>query len=343
MQRGAAVVRQLLTFARKDGVSFQVIDVNDVANECANIVRETFPKNIELSLELSPRLPAIKADPNQLHQSLLNLCVNARDAMPDGGRLAIATDLSELETVRQSCPDANEPRYVHIRISDTGGGMDEATKSRIFEPFFTTKGTGKGSGLGLPVVYGIVQGHRGCIGVETKPGKGTTFDLFLPAREPRVKDRPRDSAKKAVSTGGAEKILVVEDEEMLRVSLRSLLESEGYSVRTACDGVEALELYRREAADIDLVVLDHELPRLSGWDAFRGMREWNPRAEAILASGHVERHRVTQMLAGGARAVVGKPYTADAILSKIREVIDTIAREGAGDLPKVPFGTAPRA
>jgi signal transduction histidine kinase/ActR/RegA family two-component response regulator len=336
VQRGAAVVRQLLTFARRDGVSFEPVDVNEILGECGNIVRETFPKKIELALELAPDLPRIQADPNQLHQAFLNLCVNARDAMPSGGKLTIESGVAARDEIRERFPESTEATYLHVRFADTGVGMDGRTRTRLFEPFFTTKVAGKGSGLGLPVVYGIVQGHQGLIAVDSRPGEGASFDIYLPVRDRLPeKETSRETAKTAGERNGTEKILLVEDEAMLRDSVQSLLESEGYSVVTAADGVEAVDLYRRRGAEINVVVFDQELPRLSGWDALRQIRDVNPNVSAIVASGHLDRTKESEVRAWGARAVVRKPYTAERILTAIREVLEA-DRATAASLPPGP-------
>jgi signal transduction histidine kinase len=182
--RAAGLIRQLLTFAQKGPVDYSSLDLNATVSEFARIIRETFPSTIELALELDPRLPAIHGDPNQISQLLLNVAVNARDAMPEGGRLAIRTLPGNKRALKKKFSEAAGGDYVALRVSDSGFGMDESVRSRIFEPFFTTKETGKGTGLGLAVVYGIMQSHRGLLDVESAPGRGTTFHFYFPV-EPR--------------------------------------------------------------------------------------------------------------------------------------------------------------
>src|SRR5262249_36657764 len=183
VERGAALVRQLLTFARRDETSFRAVDINEVAREGAARASETFPKRTSIELDLAPSLPKISADPNHLHQALLNLCVNARDAIADRGRISISSGAVEGQELRARFTEADAPRYVRLTVADTGFGMDETTRSRIFEPFFTTKGKGEGTGLGLPVIYGIVKNHSGLVDVESQPGKGTAITLYFPVRE----------------------------------------------------------------------------------------------------------------------------------------------------------------
>lgn len=193
VQRGAAVVRQLLTFARREGVSFRLVDVNEIVRECAEMISETFPKRITISLNLSPDLPKIHANANQLHQAILNLCVNARDAISGRGQLTLGTEIVPGTNIRPLFAEASEDLYVCVGTSDTGAGMDEETRSRIFEPFFTTKGVSGGSGLGLPVVYGIVKSHAGFIGLKSEPGNGTSFSLYFPVHRAEEDPKKRDS------------------------------------------------------------------------------------------------------------------------------------------------------
>ncbi|HSD72450.1 MAG TPA: PAS domain S-box protein, partial [Thermoanaerobaculia bacterium] len=184
VERGAALVRQLLTFARHEVVKFEPVDVNAIVSEVASMITETFPRSITISLDLAPERPKINADAGQLHQALLNLCVNARDAMPEGGTLLLATALARGEVLRSRRADAGDDRYVCIGVADTGVGMDEDTQKRIFEPFFTTKGKERGSGLGLAVVYGVAETHGGFVEVDSEPGGGSRFSIYLPMRSP---------------------------------------------------------------------------------------------------------------------------------------------------------------
>jgi two-component system, cell cycle sensor histidine kinase and response regulator CckA len=214
VERGAALVRQLLTFARHEVVKFEPVDVNAIVGEVASMIRETFPPSVEIALDLSPELPTISADASQLHQALLNLCVNARDAMPGGGTLRLATALARGAALRARRVDAEEERYVCIGVADTGIGMDEETRHRIFEPFFTTKGREHGSGLGLAVVYGVANSHGGFVDVESEPGGGSRFSIYLPMRstgDERLHPQRGESIERP--SRRSEAILVVEDAE----------------------------------------------------------------------------------------------------------------------------------
>ena len=329
VERGSAVVKQLLTFARKTEVAFEPTDVNVVVEELTSMLRETFPKSIKVQKKLSEDLPRIHADPNQLHQALLNLAVNARDAMPQGGVLTVGSDAVSGPTLRAKFPEASAETYVELCVADTGHGMDATTRRRIFEPFFTTKGA-KGQGLGLAVVYGIVNAHHGWIDLETEAGKGTTFRLYfavsavavegsVPPEARRKETRQLTSSRKTEARGRV--VLFVEDEEMLLRPVRSLLEENGYEVLTAADGVEAVKCFAQNADRISAVLLDLGLPRLGGWQAFLKMRELDPTVRCIVASGNLDADQRDEMMKAGVLASVRKPYTGDQILKAVRTVI----------------------
>lgn len=320
--RGAALVRQLLTFARHEAIKFEPVDVNAIVREVASMIRETFPRSIAIELDLAPELPTINANVSQLHQALLNLCVNARDAMPEGGTLQLATAVARREALRARRVDADEERYVCIGVSDTGTGMDEKTRQRIFEPFFSTKGKEQGSGLGLAVVYGITNAHGGIVEVDSQPGEGTRFSIYLPAR---FSDRESGRNQRDESTpreeGSNETILVVEDEQLLLDSMKALIESEGYRVLAAKDGVEAVELYGRHHDEIAVVLADLGLPRLGGWEAFLEMKKLNPTVRAVFTSGTIETPQGTEMRKHGVEVSVRKPFTATEMLGAIRRAL----------------------
>jgi two-component system, chemotaxis family, CheB/CheR fusion protein len=328
VERGSAVVRQLLTFAKKTDVAFELTDANVVVREVVSMLHETLPKQIKVQTKLAERLPRIHADPNQLHQALLNLAVNARDAMPQGGVLTLGTDMVTGETLRRKFPEASGRRYVELCVADTGKGMDDETRRRIFEPFFTTKGP-DGQGLGLAVVYGIVNAQRGWIDLETESGKGTTFRLYVevpdadgtdlaeaPGREARRKDS-RQVTVSVKNTGERRTLLVVEDEEMLLNPIRDMLEENGFEVLTAGDGREAVACYAENAGRIDLVLLDLGLPRLGGWQAYLEMRKANPALRCIIASGNLDAEQRAVMQKEGVGATVRKPYTSSQILQAV--------------------------
>jgi nitrogen-specific signal transduction histidine kinase/ActR/RegA family two-component response regulator len=322
LKRGVSLVRQLLTFARKTDSVFEPILVNDIVKEVTKLIGGTFAKTIEVVTDLSPRLPAIVADGSQIHQVLLNLCVNARDAMPAGGRLRIETSVVEGNLVRQKFPIALGNRYVAIEVRDSGTGMDEATKTRMFEPFFTTKESGKGTGLGLAVVFGIVQTHSGFIDVVSEVGKGSAFSVYLP-----VEVAPNTALKKPKvsfdeSMGGTETILFVEDEALLFETSKIALVSKGYKVLYAKDGLEALDEFRKHFKEIKLVLTDVDLPKLGGEKLVKALLEINPKLKIIFASGYIEPGVKAEILKSGAKAFLGKPYDHVSMLATVREVLD---------------------
>jgi CheY-like chemotaxis protein len=346
IDRGAAFVRQLLTFARRsDTDKHEVVDLNAVVKELEAMLRETLPAPITLEMRLDEGVPAVEADSTQLHQALLNLAVNARDAMPHGGRLEIGTAAETGETVRQRFPAADAGRYASITVRDTGNGMDGETKRRIFEPFFTTKQSIGGSGLGLAVAYGIVQGHAGFIDVESEPAKGAAFTIYLPAAEDgggRKKKPPakseagkRGAPAKSTSDAPAPKasaaseaprsaktVLLVEDEPLLLDSMRALAESEGYRVLTATDGADAVRLYETATPRVDVVVSDVKMPRLGGWETYLKIRQQDPSVRVILASGVADRAERRKWKEAGVRASLRKPFNADEFLRTLREATE---------------------
>lgn len=329
VERGAGLVRQLLTFARKADPSFHPIEVNETVREMSKVLKETFPKSIAIENVLRESIPRITADTTQLHQALLNLCVNSRDSMierkdgrPTGGTLRLMTGSVNGSEIQKKFPEALSDQFVVVSVQDTGEGMDEATKSHIFEPFFTTKELGKGTGLGLAVVYGVINSHHGFIDVESTKGVGTTFHLYFPVSDDLVVEIPEAPERNDRNTRGHETILIVEDEEMLRNLVKDLLESSGYHVFAAADGMEGYEIFKAHSDRVALVLSDMGLPRLGGWEMFQKMRELKPNVQAILASGYFDPNLKLDMLKAGARDFIQKPYVSDEILKRIREILD---------------------
>jgi PAS domain S-box-containing protein len=320
IRRGSGLVGQLLTFARKTDVLFEPVNVNAALQEIVKMLSATFPKMYTFSLNVDTSIPLISADSNQLPQVLMNLCVNARDAMPDGGTVTLSTEVVEGAVLRKRFSEAREQQYICVSVSDTGTGMDEATRNRMFEPFFTTKGNGKGTGLGLAVVYGVLRSHHGFIDVESEISLGTTFRLyfFVPPKDVRSSSTSQPAEEEVAR--GTETILLIEDEEILLRSISDLLNENGYTVLTARDGMEAVEVYARNKEEIELVLSDVGLPKQSGWDTFLKIREINPAIRFIFASGNLDPNLKAELSKKGVRNFIEKPYVSDEILKSIREV-----------------------
>jgi PAS domain S-box-containing protein len=322
LKRGTGVVRQLLTFARKGEAVLESVTLNDIVEEIHKLILQTFPKAIEIVVQLSPKSPHIRADNTQIHQVMLNLCVNARDAMPEGGTLFISTQIISKEEIQIRFPLAPSKNYAVIEVSDTGMGMDESTKSRIFEPFFTTKKSNKGTGLGLSTVFGIARSHNGYIDVESKPGEGTIFGVYFPLEERTPEILNNQKIRPSEPLGGNETILLVEDEPLLSEITEMALVSNGYKVFTAKDGLEAVETYQKHFADLHLVLTDIELPKISGEELVKRLIAIKSSTKIIITSGHLEVEMKERILTLGAKSFLSKPYDQVQILSIIRKVLD---------------------
>lgn len=323
VDRGAGLVRQILTFARKTDTSFESFDISDLVKEIISMLQQTFPKIITFKTTIPKYVPHIYADHTQMHQAILNLCVNARDAMPQGGEISLT--ISEVSGIKlkERFSSASQDSYIRVDVSDTGMGMDESTRNQIFDPFFTTKEKGKGTGLGLSVVYGIMHAHQGFIDVESTVGRGTTFHLYLPIPRESGDTVSRQIQEESQIAGGNETILFVEDEALLVEMVQILLESNGYTVLTAKDGEEAVEAYRNHMQEIGLVISDMGLPKLTGMAEFEKLKEINPRVKIIFASGFFEPDIKATLENAGAKGFLQKPYVIEEMLSKIRKTLDS--------------------
>jgi CheY-like chemotaxis protein len=326
-QRAATLTRRLLAFSRKQILQPETVDLNQVASGLAGMLRRLIGEDIELVTILAPALDPVRVDPGQVEQVIMNLVVNARDAMPDGGRLTIAT----ANTVIEGGPDdrADQPGpgcYVEISVADTGCGMDEVTRARVFEPFFTTKESGKGTGLGLATVYGIVRQSGGHVLVTTAPGAGSTFRVLLPRLKQTAAPAPHAAAELRAGSeamvGGSEAILLVEDEEMVRTLTRRVLEDLGYRVHEATNGVDALSFAEQHADRIDLLLSDVVMPRMSGCELAATITPQRPEMKLLYMSGYAERNLESD---GGLRPsgpVLHKPFSPAALARKVREVLE---------------------
>jgi signal transduction histidine kinase/ActR/RegA family two-component response regulator len=328
VERGASTVRQLLAVGKESAVRFEHVDLNDALRKLKGLLSGTFPKTIAIGLDLEPGLSSVMADPNQIDQVLLNICVNARDAMPEGGELLLQTGTAGSVELGGNFHLAKA--YACISVKDTGLGMDDGVKSRIFEPFFTTKGQGQGTGLGLSVAYGIVTNHGGFIDVTSDPGHGTTFRIYLPLLDGEDEvaglKLPFGSQVLPRAAVDGQVVLFVEDEIRQLELMRKNLEKAGYRVLVATDGIEAVETFLRHKDEISVVVLDLGLPKLNGWEAFQKMRKADPMLKPILASGYISQEMESAMAEGKLSALLMKPYGPNEILEQISLALLKTAR-----------------
>jgi len=315
-ERGAAVVKQLLAFARMPNVEKRRVDVNTFVHDTVDVIKPLLPKTITLLLDLDATLPAIQADQNQLQQVLINLSVNARDAMAGSGTLSIRTSRALAEDLRSVFPEASGD-YICIEVSDTGTGMDEETRRRIFEPFFTTKQAKGGTGLGLSVVYGIVREHGGLIDVVTENGGGATFKLYLPLLPEAMMSLENEAGTSERVLGAGKMILIVEDEVHFLSLLKSTAEKKGIRVVTAADGKEAIEVYENHRGEVDLVLLDWGLPGFDGSAVFRKLKELNPQVKVIGITGYIEPGVKDRMLKEGVQEFLQKPCLPSEIFERV--------------------------
>ncbi len=322
-ERGASLVTQLLTFARKTDTQVESVKINDVIAEVMKLMLETFPRNIEIKTKLQAELPSINADSTQIHQILINIFVNSRDAMPSGGILEISTSTIEKHYIKLKFPEAQADKYILIRIADNGMGMDEKTRLRIFEPFFTTKEIGKGTGLGLSLVYSIVENHLGFIEVLSETGKGTEFLIYFPLPVNSLEKGHLSHGPIEEVPGGLETVFLIEDEAMLSDLLQASLESKGYKVMTAHNGEEGVQKHKQNQHEIDIIILDIGLPKLGGAEVLKKIMSLDPRAKVIIASGFINPELKPELYAAGAKSFIQKPYTPVEVLKVIREVLDS--------------------
>jgi len=319
--RGSELVRQLLLFSRKMESALQPMDLNRQLEKSRTLLTRLIPRMIGIELSLSPALPSVKADPGQMEQVLMNLAINARDAMPQGGTLTIETESCELsEQFCRPYPDMRPGMHARLRVSDTGEGIDGESLPHVFEPFYTTKGVGKGTGLGLAIVYGIVRNHHGAIACDSTPGVGTRFTIYLPLAGAAV-ETPGDPSEEPFPRG-SETILLVDDEESLRALGQRMLRQAGYEVLVASDGESALEIYRSRAAEIHLVILDLIMPGMGGRRCLEEILRANPRARVLITSGYVPDAQSWNAQVAGAVGLLMKPYRRGAILEEIRKSLD---------------------
>ncbi len=318
-KRGATLVKQILSFARGVEGERKTLQIKHIISEIREFARNTFPKSIQLEVGIAENLYTVYGDATQLHQVLMNLCVNARDAMPNGGILSInAENIHVDRNYAAMSINGNVGDHIVITVSDTGIGIPPETSERIFEPFFTTKEQGKGTGLGLSTVLGIIKSHNGFINVYSEVGKGTRFKVYLPAAQTAeiIQDKTGE-----IPTGQGELILVVDDEAIIREVSKTSLEEYNYQVLTAKNGIEAIALYAQHKDDISAVVMDMMMPLMDGLTAIYTLEQINPQVKVIAVSGLPSSEKIATATHAGAKAFLAKPYTSEELLRKLHVVI----------------------
>ncbi|MGH9943980.1 MAG: PAS domain S-box protein [Pyrinomonadaceae bacterium] len=332
--RAAVLTRQLLAFSRRQTLDRRRLDLNDAVADIMKMLRRVIGEDVEVRVHSAPHLCPVFADPGQIGQIVLNLAVNARDAMPGGGQLVIETRSVTLDDAYCRAHDATKPgHYALLMVSDTGKGMNAETRKHIFEPFFTTKEVGKGTGLGLSMVYGIVKQHGGQIEVYSEPGHGTTFKIYLPAFTPAVERKGHEmsltaesaalpEAVEETSGGGHETILVAEDEAPLRALAQDVLEGLGYRVILAADGAEAVETFAGRPGEIDLVMLDVVMPRMGGREAYEQITRLRPDVPTLFMTGYSTEMVQGRFIREARVPLLQKPYGLEDLAGKVRETLD---------------------
>lgn len=329
-QRGSELTRQLLMFSRKEKSAATIFDLNELISKQHSLLERTIPKMIAIELRLGRSVPTVKGDPVQFEQVLMNLAVNAKDAMPKGGRITVeTTSFCADREFSSSHPEVKPGQYAQLVFSDTGTGMDPHTIKHIFDPFFTTKPPGEGTGLGLSVLYGIVKSHGGFVTCYSEKDVGTTFKLYFPAVQTAGDSETQESAdiSDAVSVEAkpGERVLIVDDDAAVRLLGARLLSKRGYDVVQAGRGEKALDIYRKEGENIDLVILDLIMPGIGGAQCLRKLIEFDPLAKVVVASGYSIDMSSRQAIESGAKGFVSKPYNGNEMLKTIRRVLDAKA------------------
>jgi signal transduction histidine kinase len=318
VQSGADLTRQLLGFARGGRYEVKPTNMNDVV-EKSSFIFGNAKKEIIINKKYENNLWAVEVDLGQMEQVFMNLYVNAWQAMPGGGNIYLETENVLLNDEQALSYSVKPGKYVKITVTDTGTGMDEKTRKRIFDPFFTTKEMGRGTGLGLATVYGIIKGHKGMINVYSEPGHGTTFTIYLPASEKEVVN---EETTTGIIERGTETILLVDDEKMVLEASKELLEAIGYRVYAVGSGQEAIDLFAGKRNEIDLVILDMIMPGISGGETFDRLREINPGIKVLLSSGYSLNGEAQTIMDRGCKGFIQKPFLIEKLSQKLREMLD---------------------
>jgi CheY-like chemotaxis protein len=323
-ERAANLTRQLLMFSRKNVMQPKLLDLRETVGNMTKMLGRLLGETVALNFQSPGELPRVMGDVGMIEQVVMNLAVNARDAMPSGGTLNINLEPVTIDAAyAETHPEARPGYFLRLCVSDTGTGMDSATLGRIFEPFFTTKEIGKGTGLGLATVYGIVKQHDGWVEVNSEPDRGTTFSVFFPATEQLVVPEKMEIAAPAPATGGTETILIVEDEDVLRDMARDILMDSGYRILDAASGRQALEVWRKSAREIDLLLTDMVMPEgISGMDLAERLMSDRPDLKVVFTSGYSAGEINAELLTRSQTHFLQKPYTHATLTKMIRDALD---------------------
>ena len=319
--RAASLIKQLLAFASQKTLDRQPVDLNKSVEAIVALLENTITKLITIRLDLAPVIPQVDGDPTQLEQVIMNLCINARDAMPEGGELFISTKTIVPDTqFRASHREAHAEKYILLAVKDSGSGIDGKIMPRLFDPFFTTKEVGKGTGLGLAVVYGIIKGHEGFCEIRSSQSKGTVFNIYIPAALENVKKTPPVIVSQKIQVGRST-ILVVDDEAIVSSMLVNYLTDIGCKTLLATNGKKAVDILSTQKDNIDLIILDINMPLMGGREAYQKLKDINPDIRVLVSSGYILDGEVQEILNMGAQGFIQKPYKMDDIGAKIHELL----------------------
>jgi CheY-like chemotaxis protein/two-component sensor histidine kinase len=315
--RGAEFGKKILSMTRKQQLESKPVDLNEIVKNSLELLRRSMPKSIEIVTSLHDRLPMTTADPSQMQQVIINLAVNARDAMPGGGRLTIETGPAPSAEAVPGAPEG--AGFIKLSVSDTGRGIDKETQAKIFDPFFTTKEVGKGTGLGLYIVHSIVQNHGGYINLYSESGRGTRFNIYFPVTSAAAPEISQEQ----VDLTGSGTILVIDDEPHVRELCRDMLGSFGYTVLLADGGISGINLFRERRGDIAMVILDMIMPKMGGSEVFHSIRTIDPEARILLYSGysHDSFAGINELLKQGAAGFIQKPFSHQDIGLAIKKIL----------------------
>ena len=319
-ESGSAMTNRLLSFARKNPVQAVPVNIHQVISDAAGILANTIDRKVRIAQHMTADRPMVMGDPSQLESALLNLGLNARDAMPGGGELIFRTETVRLgeQPLMARNPKMKPGRHIKISVTDTGTGLSDEVKTHLFEPFFTTKDPGKGTGLGLAGVYGIVSNHGGGIEVESQQGKGAAFHIYLP--EVSEGGTPTTRPKIPENLTHTERVLVVDDDVQVREITRKMLEELGCKVHACKDGKEAVDYYREHPDEFDLVILDMVMPNMGGKETFKALKELNPGVKVLLASGYSVEDEAREVMELGAKGFIQKPYRLVVLAAQMRDI-----------------------